>query len=147
MIITSDIPGRIRIRDQRLTRVDQAEEIRNDLLAMNGVTEVTVGIRTGSLLIVYSAASLQGIMALLNGLFGAAEESSNSCDCSFRAVDFPALGAKMRKNAVNSGMLASLLISMIGIMVGLKKLHVAAGILFLGIFGIHIFERRRAMFA
>ena len=147
MIITSDIPGRIRIRDQRLTRVDQAEEIRNDLLAMNGVTEVTVGIRTGSLLIVYSAASLQGIMALLNGLFGAAEESSSSCDCSFRAVDFPALGAKMRKNAVNSGMLASLLISMIGIMVGLKKLHVAAGILFLGIFGIHIFERRRAMFA
>lgn len=147
MTITSNIPGRIRIRDQRLTRVDQAEEIRNDLLAMNGVTEVTVGIRTGSLLIVYSAASLQGIMALLNGLFGAAEESSSSCDCSFRAVDFPALGAKMRKNAVNSGMLASLLISMIGIMVGLKKLHVAAGILFLGIFGIHIFERRRAMFA
>jgi len=149
MTITSNIPGRIRIRDQRLTRVDQAEEIRNDLLAMNGVAEVTVAPRTGSLLIIYSAAhsSAQAIMALLTGLFGAAEESSSSCDCSFRAVDFPALGAKMRKNAVNSGMLASLLISMIGIMVGLKKLHVAAGILFLGIFGIHIFERRRAMFA
>lgn len=149
MTITSKIPGRIRIRDQHLTRADRAEQVRTDLLAMNGVTEVTVGIRTGSLLIIYSTAHscLQGIMELLTGLFGTAEESSDSSGCSFRAADLLAPGAPMRRNAVNLGMLASLLTSMVGIMVGLKKLHVAAGILFLAIFGVHVFERRRVMFA
>jgi heavy-metal-associated domain-containing protein len=149
MTVTSKIPGRIRIRDQRLTRADRAEQVRSDLLAMNGVTEVTVGIRTGSLLIIYSTAlsSLQGIMEYLTGLFGVTEESDDSCECSFRAADLLAPGAPLRRNAVNYGMLASLLISMVGIMIGLKKLHYAAGVLFLGFFGIHIFERRRAMFA
>jgi hypothetical protein len=52
-----------------------------------------------------------------------------------------------KKTTVNLGMLASLVTSMLGILFDLKKLHVAAGILFLAFFGIHLFERRRAMFA
>jgi len=150
MTITSDIPGRIRIRDQRLTRADKSEQVRNDLLAINGVTEVTVNHRTGSLLIVYSPAQscLQGIMELLDGMFGAEEEKNiSSRACSFRTAGMSAFGARMQKNAVNFGMLTALLTSMVGIMIGLKKLHYAAGVLFLGFFGIHIFERRRVMFA
>lgn len=149
MTITSNIPGRIRITDQRLTRADRAEQLRSELLAMNGVTEVTINVRTGSLLVVYSAAQscLQGIMELITGMFGAAEESAGSCGCSFRAAEMLAPGAPMRRKAVNYGMLASLLASMVGIVVGLKKLHYAAGFIFLAFFGIHVFERRRAMFA
>lgn len=149
MTITSNIPGRMRVRDQSLTRADRAEQVRGGLLAMDGVTEVTVGVRTGSLLIVYSTTQtcLQGIMELLTGLFGAGEENGGSCGCSFRAADMLAPGAPMRKNAVNLGMLASLLISMVGVLIGLKKLHYAVGMLFLGFAGIHVFERRRALCA
>lgn len=149
MTITSNIPGRIRIRDQRMTRADRAEQLRTDLMAMNGVGDVTVNLRTGSLLIIYSTAQscLEGIMDLLTGLFGAGEESGGSSGGSLRVAGLLVPGAPMRRRAVNLGMLASLLISMVGIMIGLKKLHYAAGILFLAIFGIHVFERRQAMFA
>lgn len=149
MTITSNIPGRIRVRDQRLTRAEVAEQIRTGLLAMNGVTEVTVGIRTGSLLVTYSTAQpcLQGIMEFFSAKLGEEVDNGSSCGCSLRIKNVLTSGAPLRRNAVNYGMLASLLTSMVGILVGLKKLHYAAGALFLAFFGIHLFERRRAMFA
>jgi len=77
MIITSTIPGRIRIRDQRLTSTGQAEQIRTDLLTMHGVHDVTIASRTGSLLIIYTAATetMQQILAFLTTVFGNAEDS------------------------------------------------------------------------
>jgi len=149
MTIISTIPGRLRIRDQRLTRADRAEQVRNDLLAVNGVTEVTVGFRTGSLLIVYSIAHscLPGIMELLTGAFGPEKENDGSCECSYRIANMMKPGAPSRRNALNLGMLSALLASMAGIAIGPKKLHYAAGVLFLAFSGIHLFEKRHAMFA
>lgn len=153
MIIASHFDGRIRIRDQQLTNKGVAQAISDALSALPGVGQVTVNERVGSLLVIYSAAmtKLQSIMERISGLLGEAPQESmgaapfskeNCCVTGLRSLRLPG-----KKAVVNLGMLATLVTSMLGIMFGLKKLHVAAGVLFLAIFGIHIFERRRAMFA
>ncbi len=145
MIITSTIPGRIRIRDQRLTSTGQAEQIRTDLLTMHGVHDVTIASRTGSLLIIYTAATetMQQILAFLTTVFGNAEDSHipGACHCS--KLFSPT--ARLHKNAVNLGMIISLLTSLIGIVLGAETLHIAAGVLFLATLSVHLFERRRAI--
>lgn len=152
MLVTSCIDGRIRIRDPQLTHKGVAEAVCEVLSALPGISRVTVNERVGSLLVRYSAAvtKLQSILEGVAGLLGAGEETTPYDESGGQAPlvsGIKSLGLAVRKATVNMGMLASLLTSMIGIMLGLKKLHYAAGILFLAIFGIHIFERRRAMFA
>lgn len=151
MLISSCIDGRIRIRDHRFTNSGVTKTVREVLAALPGISQVTVNERIGSVLIIYSAAvaTLQGIMDTIGEVLGEEQQAPTlpsggpspvtSGTCTFR---LPA-----RKAAVNMGMLATLVTSMIGIMIGLKKLHVAAGVIFLAFFGIHFFERRRAMFA
>lgn len=152
MLIASHFDGRIRIRDQQLTNKGVAQAISEAVSALPGVGQVTVNERIGSLLIIYSAAvtKLQSIMERISGLLGEAPPlptnvlsgKEDCCVPGLRSLRLPS-----KKGAVNLGMLASLVTSMLGIIFGLKKLHVAAGLLFLALFGIHIFERRRAMFA
>jgi hypothetical protein len=152
MQVASCIDGRLRIRDQKLTQNGVAEAVCAVLSALPGINQVTVNERVGSVLIIYAAAvtKLQSIMESIAGLLGEQqEEPSRSCSSvkdSFVA-GIRSLRLPDKKTTVNLGMLAALITSMLGIMFGLKKLHVAAGILFLAFFGIHLFERRRAMFA
>lgn len=150
MQITSCIDGRIRIRDQQLTRMDVASAIDAKLSALTGVAQVSVNGKIGSLLVVYSATTitLKEIMETISTLLGETEQplretTDESITRSFR-IRLPTLPDK--RSIVNRGMLASLVTSMVGIMIGLKKLHYAAGVAFLAFFGIHIFERRAAMF-
>ena len=152
MLIASHFDGRIRIRDQQLTNKGVAQAMSEALSALPGVGQVTVNERVGSLLVIYSAAvtKLQSIMERISGLLGEAPPEptyaptgkEDCCVPGLRSLRLPG-----KKAAVNLGMLATLVTSMLGIIFGLKKLHVAAGILFLAVFGIHIFERRQAMFA
>ena len=152
MLIASHFDGRIRIRDQQLTNKGVAQAMSEALSALPGVGQVTVNERVGSLLVIYSAAvtKLQSIMVRISGLLGEAPPMPTSapsgkedgCVTGLRSLRLPG-----KKKAVNLGMLASLVTSMLGIIFGLKKLHVAAGVLFLAVFGVHIFERRRVMFA
>ena len=151
MQITSCIDGRIRIRDQRLTSTDVASAIDAKLSALPGVAQVSVNGKIGSLLVVYSATAvtLKKIMETISTLLGETEQplrepTGERITRSLR-IRLPTLPD--RRSIVNMGMLASLVTSMVGIMVGLKKLHYAAGVVFLAFFGIHIFERRAAMFA
>ena len=152
MLIASCIDGRLRIRDQQLMKKNVAEAVCEALSALPGISLVTVNERVGSLLVIYSAAvtKLQSIMESITGLLGDEEENTpyvRSCEQAPFVSGIRSLGLSVRKAAINMGMLVSLVTSMVGIMLGLKKLHYAAGILFLAIFGIHIFERRRVMFA
>jgi hypothetical protein len=154
MLIASHFDGRIRIRDQQLTNKGVAQAMSEALSALPGVGQVTVNERVGSLLVIYSAAvtKLQSIMERISELLGEASPlplgaPSGKEDGCGSGLRLPALRLPDKKAAVNLGMLATLVTSMLGIIFGLKKLHVAAGILFLAVFGIHIFERRRAMFA
>lgn len=146
MIITSIIPGRIRVRDQRLTLGGEAERLRSSLLAMPGVCNVIVAPRTGSLLITCCSATetMQQILALLTTVFGNAENSRNHNACRCSELFSPP--ARLHKNTVNLGMIISLLTSLIGVALGAETLHIAAGVLFLATLSVHLFERRRAIY-
>ncbi len=48
MTILSNIPGRLRVHCPSLTRAAAGEQVRADLLAVNGVTGVTLNPRTGT---------------------------------------------------------------------------------------------------
>lgn len=143
MIITSIIPGRIRIRDQRLCSSDKAEQLRSDLLGMDGIGNVTVSPRTGSLLICCSSATetMQEIMAFLGKLFGQTEDTGQQSSGLF------APNSRLHRNSVNLGMIISLLTSLIGVALGAETLHIAAGVLFLATLSIHLFERRRQIYS
>jgi hypothetical protein len=42
-------------------------------------------------------------------------------------------------------MLAALLVSMAGAVLGAKMLHIVAGVVFLGVLAIHLFDKRRSL--
>lgn len=152
MLVASCIDGRIRIRDPQLTQKGVADVVCEALSALPGISQVTVNERVGSLLVIYSAAvtRFQSIMESIAALLGDEEEATPFARSGEQAPfvsGLRSLGPAGRRSAVNLGMLASLVTSMLGIMFGLKKLHYAAGVIFLALFGIHFFKRRRAVFA
>jgi cation transport ATPase len=155
MQIASCINGRIRFRDQKLTNKNVAETVCERLTALPGVSSISVNNKTGSLLVIYSTAvaGLQKIMDAVTGLLGAVEEYIGERRSAERRYEerrsgisniLPGLPA--RKAIVNYGMLTSLLVSMFGILVG-KKLHVAAGVLFLAVLRVHLADKRKTVLA
>lgn len=145
MIIISDIPGRLRVRDRQLAEGARAGTIEEQVQAVAGVTGVTVNPRTGSLLVVYTpaAAVVAEIRALLAGLFGPAEASGAAGPCLRPLAGLLATATPLHRNSVKLGMIVSLLTSLIGVALGAEAVHIAAGVLFLATLAVHLFERRR----
>jgi hypothetical protein len=151
MVIASSIEGRLRIRDEGLTKEEMAHAVRDTLLAIPGVDEVTVNRRVGSLLIVYGKAvsGVERILTALADLFGLNASPAKEFEDTTPALRLPriSLDRKISRRAVvNLGMLSSLLVSMVGVLLDATGLHVAAGVIFLVLFGIHVFERRKSLF-
>ncbi|OGT97978.1 MAG: hypothetical protein A2079_08255 [Geobacteraceae bacterium GWC2_48_7] len=149
MQIASCIDGRVRFRDPKLTNKNVAEIVYEKLTALPGINSITVNNKTGSLLVVYSTAvaGLQKIMDAVTGLLGAAQEPTRDRRSAERRYEERRSGGFLvRKAVVNYGMLTSLLVSMLGILVG-KKLHVAAGVLFLAVLGVHLIDKRKTVLA
>lgn len=152
MDVTSHIAGRLRIRDEGLKKEALLSQVTEALLAAPGVTNVEANPRVGSLLILYSAAvtGMEKIQQILSGFLGAAQSAVRACSVGTARIlgKLPtALSPRVKRIAVNVGMLASLVVSLAAAMLGLKKLHILAGVIYLAIFGTHLFERRRFLFA
>jgi hypothetical protein len=152
MTITSSIPGRIRVRDNRLAIAAEACQITGMLKMLPGITKVSVNQRTASLLVQYNQAS--GVEELLRthlGLHqpGKAAKSSprqsspnkkiSSC---LAAADLPIT----YRQFLNYGMMATFAVSGIGIALHYRKLHALAGFLFFGLSGLHMYNKRRTLF-
>lgn len=146
MIITSIIPGRIRIRDRQFYNTAQAERLRSDLLALDGIRDVTLSARTGSLLICCCSAAetMQKIVVFLDNQPGDLEGATQRTTC--RCAELWSSNSRLHKNSVNMGMVISLLTSMIGVTLGAETLHIAAGVLFLATLAVHLYERRKAIY-
>jgi hypothetical protein len=160
MVIASCIDGRLRIRDELLRSAAAADAVRRTLLAAPGIREVSANPRAGSLLILYQQAqtTLRKITDLLSRYL--LPEKSAPTSMPERAAlerrsserrTLPtrrsALVPRVRRQAVNLGMLAALLVSMAGAVLDAKTLHIVAGLVFLGIFAIHLFDKRRSLLA
>ncbi len=155
MLIASHFEGRARIRDEKLTSGSLISEVREKLLEMPGVSGVEANSRTGSLLVLYSAAKtgFDSIIELISEMIGSYVEKETTeagttekgYDCCGKiSLTIP---PGFRKAAVNIGMLASISFSLVAIIFHLKKLHVLTGIIFVALMGDHVLERRQRIFA
>jgi hypothetical protein len=157
MVIASCIDGRLRVRDELLRNTAAADAVRRVLLAAPGVREVSANPRAGSLLIIYQQAqtTLRKITDLLNRYLlpersvpaSLAERSPTERRSHDRRIGPPTRRSELfpRRQAVNLGMLAALLVSMAGAVLGAKMLHIVAGVVFLGVLAIHLFDKRRSL--
>ena len=149
MTITSHFEGRVRIRDERLREDKLATEIKEALLSSPGVAQVESNPRVGSLLVFYSVAAtgIEQILKKIAELIGSEMEDAAARVKRTTSKIMEAVPAKIKKNVVNFGMLASLLLSVAAAAIDLKKLHIFTGVIFLAFFGFHFFERKDWIFA
>lgn len=158
MVIASSIDGRVRIRDDLFRNAAAAEAVKRHLLAVPGIREVSTNSRAGSLLVKYQQAqtTLRKITDFLGrylperlapeGLPARSIPERRSHDRRTLPTRREPSLARLRRQAVNLGMLSSLLLSMAGAVLDAMSLHIVAGVLFLGILAIHLFEKRRSLF-
>jgi hypothetical protein len=174
MEVSSHFEGRVRVRDAGLKQEPLLAKAREALLALPGVSEVEANPRVGSLLVLYSAAVTAAgkILRVLSEILGIEEPAESAVpleEAAGRAgatlgrtlgstlaktlgkivprVPF-AVPALLKKRIVNNiGMLVSLGLSLGAAALYFKKIHILAGIVFVGFFGIHLFERRKMVFA
>lgn len=155
MVIASQFEGRVRIRDEELKQEPVLSRVREALLTMPGVDGVEANQRVGSLLVLYNAAvaTLERITKTIADLIGA-EEAGIAAESGKTSARPPAFGKislaippAVKRKVINIGMLASLALSLFAAILDLKKLHILAGIVFVALFGDHLFERRQMIFA
>lgn len=151
MVVASVLDGRVRVRDEGLKNGPLAAQVADALLDTPGVAKAQANPRVGSLLVLFDAAlvAAERILATIADLLGAEQPEPGPA----RAAEVPwrkfsiSLPPAARRRVVNLGMLASLALSMAAAVFDFKKLHILAGILFLALFGDHLFQRKEAMFA
>lgn len=160
MVVASLLNGRVRVRDEGLKKQPLLSRVTDALIATPGVTSAEANTRVGSLLVFYDAAlaAAEQILKLISELLGSPQEvppSAGEAETGgptsrhfpfSRGMSLSILPA-LRKRVVNYGMLAALALSVGAAIIHFKKLHVLAGILFLALFGDHIYQRRGQMFA
>lgn len=151
MAITSYLPGRIRLQDQRLAQSSEADRIRSMLLTLPGIKEATVNRRNASMLVTYHPAS--GVEELLrnNGYLADRAETAPLKPVSSRGkcrkqAQKGALLPFTGRQILNYGMMITFAASGIGIALHYKKLHALAGFLFIGIGSLHMYDKRKTLF-
>lgn len=147
MVIASHVEGRLRVRDPRLRQPRVLYALREKLLLRPDVREVSCNPKVGSLLVLYRSLrnSFREISSLLGEFLGRAVPSAP------KAAPAPKTSPRCRpllsrRRVVNFGMLASLLASLIA-SAGSTQLHILAGLIFLGILGVHLFDKRATLLA
>lgn len=150
MIISCSFAGRLRVRDKRLKNPQKIEEIRGSLAPFGEICEMEFNAEVGSLLVLYNPSPGVGdeITAALERLLPSeGVEAAPGCSVALPEwFPFPSVALDQRK-LVKSGMLASLLSSLIGVVLGKEKLHVISGLLFLGFLTAHLSSKRRFLFS
>lgn len=149
MEITSHFGGRARIRSEKFKNGSVAASVREDLAAAPGIEKIEVNSRVGSLLVFYSESvtDLNSISELIaKSLDAEADPMSAAPSTNDNTMCRPLFPKRLKRNITNIGMLAALLLSMIGAVFHFKKLHVLTGIIFLALFGDHFYERRELLF-
>lgn len=164
MVVTSHFDGRIRIRDEGLKLESMAGEVKEAVLASEGVNSVEANPRVGSLLVLYDAAvtAVEKILKVISDLLGSGDQQTEETEPSTtgwraRSVagvaavkrlsrSIPAIPPRLKRNLVNGGMLLSLFVSVLLGFIGLKKLHILTGIIFIALFGDHFYLHKERVF-
>jgi hypothetical protein len=131
-VIVSSTPGRVRVRHPALRSQSRADQARDALLAIAGVQSVAGDARVGSLLVSYDPA----------------HTSEATVVAALQLGELPARVAEPRAwpriPSGTAGMAVSLSVSLGAAAAKLKWLHVAAGVVFVALVGVHVFGRTQA---
>ncbi|WP_051292827.1 heavy-metal-associated domain-containing protein [Citrifermentans bremense] len=159
MVVASLLNGRVRVRDEGLKKQPLLSRVTEALIATPGVTSAEANTRVGSLLVFYDAAlaAAEQILKRISELLDSPQEAPPSAEAEAggatsrhfpfsRGMSLSILPA-LRRRVVNYGMLAALALSVGAAIIHFKKLHVLTGIVFLALFGDHLYQRRGQMFA
>jgi hypothetical protein len=128
-VIVSSTPGRVRVRHPSLRSRSRAQQARETLLALPGVQSAAGDARVGSLLVTYDPAQTsEAVVFAALGLGSMPEHTTDS-----RVWPRIPVGT--------AGMATSLVMSLGAAAVKIKWLHVAAGVVFVALVGVHVFGR------
>jgi len=141
-MIASMTQGRLRLRSGALKVEDVAREAREKLLDLKGVIEVQVNQRVGSLLVFYDKARV-GAEALLARVAELLHVDLERLKAGVARAD-KALRTPEARRAVKGGMAGAVVLA-VGSLVVSSKVHAGAGVLFLALAGVHVFQNRRTL--
>lgn len=133
-MIVSFIDGRIRLRHEVLKSIAVAEKIQKDFMLAKGVINVSVNNKTGGMLIIYDSKSVD-IRSIIHEANLSAHTRTND-----------KVSLVNSKKILNTGMLASLIISLLSAAAGFSHLHVAGGVVFVSFAFVHIYRHRLILF-
>lgn len=132
--ISSSVPGRLRIRHAAL-RLPEAARLVSTLAALPGVAAVQHNPRVGSLLLTYDVARLPeaDLLSMLSRHAAAfADRVSEDGTCH-----------PVSPGMITASLAGTLGLTVLGAIVGRKRLHVTAGLLFLASVGGHVLMVRQ----
>ncbi|MBK1680891.1 HMA2 domain-containing protein [Rhodocyclus tenuis] len=132
--IVSATPGRIRIRDKGLRQSERLARLEATLGSLQGITECTGNRRAGSLLLRFDPTAVD--MAALEAAIDAAVDAEFAL-----TVGKHPLRRKLNRYA-KIGMLGSMAATLAFAASGNKRLHTAAGTIFVGCMGVHMYTFR-----
>lgn len=132
-MISSSIPGRLRLRDDRFRDLTEVERLRQRLADLEGSPAVTANPRTGSVLVTYSPSLVDDVE-----LFTALDEHARPAPPRANGSSGPTLRLLLPQRALELGIVGSLGVSLGAAVVGLKSVHIAAGVAFVALAGVHI---------
>ncbi|MCI4625106.1 MAG: hypothetical protein L3V56_04000 [Candidatus Magnetoovum sp. WYHC-5] len=142
-MVVSFIDGRLRVRDEALKIPIMAYKLKDKLMTINGVIDVSVSYKVGSLLIIYNAPALN-IDMLMEVIAPYVSTKDNYKSVTKNSSIQPLL---INRHVINTGMILSLTVNIVSALSGMKSLHISSGIAFLMFCLNHIYKHRRLLFA
>lgn len=159
-LITSSIPGRLRLRDRALRDDVRLDALCAAVARWRGVTDVEINLRAGSLLIHYDAARLTPAACETRAVVAAEKLLGSNAPAGARESvkkrakvgagktvaqpHHPGGTPRVRVNRwAKRAMLASLAISLLLAGAGRKRWHFLTGVVFLHALAAHLWVHRR----
>lgn len=136
------IQGRIRFRNEALKVAEFGYAVRDALLEIKGVVQVQVNKRIGSILILFDKAKVSAD-SILTKLAEALGVDMSKVKENAAKVKKSFIGIKGRRY-VKRGLLASIAAAL-GIVYFSEKWHVAAGVVFVHLLALHLYQNKKTL--
>lgn len=141
-MIASFIDGRVRVRSKALKEAPVMQSMQEAVAAQDGILEVTVNLKTGSLLVRYDPKRIsREQLAMAASILE--EHEREGLDAASRNICAP--GGKKRFRQRENALLGGLyLLTLLGGLTG-TRVHVVSGALLTLLVGKHLYDRRRCL--
>lgn len=142
MTATAANHGRIRFRNESLKVAEFGYTVRDSLLEIKGVVQVQVNKRIGSILILFDKTKVNTdkILTKIAESLGVDMTKIKSNVSNMQK----ALAGRKGRKYVKRGMMASMA-ALLGIVYFSEKWHVAAGVAFVHLLALHLYQNKRTL--